>query len=206
MRGNGIVSGGLIPPARRGVVETGLVSIEDWYTTFCGLAGVDPTDERAAAAGLPAISSLDLWPLLSGQNSTSPRTEVVLGIPTISSALSIGDPYLGVQAVIRNDGWKLVIGKTHQNVWTSPMYPNKSTSWNNDGSSCPTGCLYNVFTDPSEYNEVSAQNPEIVAQLRARIAYHNSTMYRPNRGTPSNLACNASLNKWKSFWGPFINY
>ena len=46
------------------------------YTTFCGLAGVDPTDERAAAAGLPPVDGHDLWPLISGANATSPRTEV----------------------------------------------------------------------------------------------------------------------------------
>lgn len=30
MRGNGIVSGGLVPAARRGVVEEAFVQIEDW--------------------------------------------------------------------------------------------------------------------------------------------------------------------------------
>lgn len=49
------------------------------YATFSALAGVDPTDEKAAAAGLPPIDSLNLWPLISGANTTSPRTEVVLG-------------------------------------------------------------------------------------------------------------------------------
>jgi arylsulfatase I/J len=121
VRGNGIVAGGIVPAARHGAVETGLISIEDWYATFCALAGVDATDERAAAAGLPPIDSLNLWPLLSGANATSPRAEVVLGQPFVSSANSIGDPFLGVQALIRADGWKLVIGTTHENVWTGPQ-------------------------------------------------------------------------------------
>jgi arylsulfatase I/J len=150
VRGNGIVSGGLLPAARRGVVETGLISIEDWYATLCALAGVDAFDARAAAAGLPPIDSLNLWPLLSGANATSPRTEIVLGIPTISSALSIGDPYLGVQGLIRADGYKLLIGQTHQNVWTSAHYPNASTKWANTAADCAGGCLFNVFTDPTE--------------------------------------------------------
>jgi len=30
----------------------------DWYSTFCALAGVDPTDEKAKAAGLPPIDSI----------------------------------------------------------------------------------------------------------------------------------------------------
>jgi arylsulfatase B len=108
VRVNAFVSGGFVPEARRGTVEQGLTAIEDWcvsemachgtrrdfcrsvspahvfstlcrYATFCALAGVDPTDTRAAAAGLPPIDSLNLWPLLSGANPTSPRTEVILG-------------------------------------------------------------------------------------------------------------------------------
>ncbi len=181
------------------------MSIEDWYSTFCGLAGAPVEDTRAAAAGLPPVDSLDLWPLLSGANATSPRTEVVLGMPTISSALSIGDPYTGVQAVIRSDGWKLVVGVTHQNVWTSPQYPNASTKWDNTPADCgDTGCLYNVFTDESEYNNVASENPDIVTALRARIAHYNSTVYRPNRGTSDKeVACPILLGKYGGFWGPW---
>jgi hypothetical protein len=46
------------------------------YVTFAALAGADPFDERAAAAGLPPVDGHNLWPLLSGENATSPRTEV----------------------------------------------------------------------------------------------------------------------------------
>ena len=118
-RANSFVSGGLIPPARRGTVEQGFVSVEDWYATFCALAGVDKTDTRAAAAGLPPVDSVDLWPLISGANATSPHSEIVLGMPTIASGNSYGDASIGVQAVIQADGYKLLIGHVHQNVWTS---------------------------------------------------------------------------------------
>lgn len=51
----------------------------DWYATFAGLAGVDPTDHEAAAVGLPPIDSIDVWPYLAGQTGTSPRQEIPLG-------------------------------------------------------------------------------------------------------------------------------
>ena len=35
-------------------------------------------DRRAAAAGLPPVDGLDVWPLISGANATSPRTEIPL--------------------------------------------------------------------------------------------------------------------------------
>jgi arylsulfatase I/J len=186
------------------VVEEGLIGVEDWYATFCALAGVDPEDARAAAAGLPPIDSLDLWPLLSGQNATSPRQEVVLGQPLVSGDNSIGDPWQGVQALIRADGYKLVLGTTHQNVWTSPQYPNASTSWKNDAADCTAGCLYNVFTDPTEHADISASHPDIVAALKARIIFHNNTMYRPNRGTSDQkYACGVLVNTYGGFWGPW---
>ena len=210
IRGNGIVSGGLLPAARRGTSETALVSIADWYPTACALAGVDAADARAAAAGLPPVDGVNLWPLLSGANATPPRSEVYFGVPTISSALSIGDPYLGVQALIRAEGaalWKLVIGVTHQNVWTSAAYPNASTKWPNTAFDCgdAPGCLYDVAADPGEHEDVAAAHPAVAAALRARIRELNATVYRPDRGTASPLACQAALSKWGGFWGPFVD-
>ena len=54
--------------------------IADWYSTFCALAGVDPTDESAAKAKLPTIDSLNMWPLI-----TSPRTDIPISNFTLIS-------------------------------------------------------------------------------------------------------------------------
>ena len=54
------------------------IHMADWYSTFCGLAGVDPTDTVAAKHGLPPIDSTDMWPYLSGAVAASPRTEIAL--------------------------------------------------------------------------------------------------------------------------------
>lgn len=61
----GIRVNGNLPEAVRGTTQTGLVAGLDWYATFAGLAGVDPTDHRAAAANLLPIDSVDVWPLIS---------------------------------------------------------------------------------------------------------------------------------------------
>ena len=52
------------------------------YATWCALAGVDPTDERGAKAGLPPVDGVNLWPYISGETDTSPRTEVFAS-PTV---------------------------------------------------------------------------------------------------------------------------
>ena len=68
----------MIPVAKRGTVETSLIGIEDWYATLCGLAGCDPKDALAAGSNppLPAVDSINQWPLLSGKTNVAPRSEV----------------------------------------------------------------------------------------------------------------------------------
>jgi len=73
------VSGGFLPKAVRGTRYSGLVALWDWYATFCALAGADPTDTRAAAAGLPPVDSIDQSSvLLRGVRQPPPRTELPL--------------------------------------------------------------------------------------------------------------------------------
>ena len=62
VRVNAFVSGGALPPAVRGTTSNELITVWDWYSTFVeGIAGGDPTDHRAAAAGLPPIDSFNHW-------------------------------------------------------------------------------------------------------------------------------------------------
>lgn len=82
--------------------------------TFCGLAGVSTHDEKAAAAGLPPVDSLDLWPLVSGQNSTSPRDVIALGSPPVNfdGTASIAP----ITGLIKGQ-WKILIGRVAQAYW-----------------------------------------------------------------------------------------
>jgi len=197
VRVNAFASGGLIPPARRGTKETGLVAGWDWYATFSALAGVDPEDTRAKAAGLPPIDSLNLWPLLSGQNKTSPRIEIPIGSP--------GTP-TKIGALIQGE-WKLLVGPVAQNGWTGPIYPNITTDWDS-GSSIEhcgtTGCLFNIYDDPTEHFEVGDAHPEIRTILQNRIAELSKTVFSPNRGPVDPAACDAALNTYGGYWGPFV--
>ena len=91
----------------------GVIHEADWYATFCALAGADPTDRSAAAAGLPPPDSFDVWPLITGANATSPRTEWLL-TPVgedISRAPHGGD------AAYMDYPWKLLVGEVRQAGW-----------------------------------------------------------------------------------------
>ena len=73
LRQSAFVSGGFLPSQMRGKTTSALMHICDWYATFSSLAGVDPNDAAAAAGGVPASDGLNMWPVIAGINSTSPR-------------------------------------------------------------------------------------------------------------------------------------
>ena len=78
MRGNAFVSGGFLPKAVQGTKTEG-------YGTFCGLAGMDLTDTKAAQHNLPPVDSMDMWPLISGQKTTSPCVDIPISNTTLIS-------------------------------------------------------------------------------------------------------------------------
>ena len=76
----GFVNGGALPTIMRGTRVDALMHVADFYATLAGLAGVDPSDDAAAVYELPAIDSIDMWPVLSGAVDVSPRTELPLSL------------------------------------------------------------------------------------------------------------------------------
>ena len=130
IRVNAFVSGGFLPAIMHGQKTNGYIHLADWYGTFCSIAGVDPTDTKAAAANLPPVDSFNMWPLISGKNSTSSRVD----IPASINALISGD-------------YKIMLGEMMFVGWTGPVFPN---STNPQGGiptvlNCGTkGCLFNI--------------------------------------------------------------
>jgi len=191
IRVNGFVSGGYLPEKMRSQKTDGYIHIADWYATFCYLAGVDPTDKRAAEAKLPPIDSLNMWPMLSGQNMTSPRVD----IPATYSTLISGD-------------YKILQGNVGQAGWTGPQYPNLTNP--NGGISVVEhcgdgGCLYNIKEDPEERVNLATRMPDILKEMQQKLAMYQATYFNPDRGKQPPAACEMVKNKYKGFWGPFID-
>ena len=191
IRVNGFVSGGYLPEKMRGQKTDGYIHIADWYATFCNLAGVDPTDERAAEAKLPPIDSLNMWPMISGQNMTSPRVD----IPASYFTLISGD-------------YKILTGDVAQAGWTGPQYPNltnpaggiKAVEHCGEG-----GCLYNIKEDPEERVNLATKMPDVIKEMQQKLAKYQATHFGPKHGPGQLLACQAAMNKYKGFWGPFAS-
>ena len=191
VRVNAFVSGGYLPEKMRGQKTEGYIHLADWYGTFCAIAGVDPTDERAAKAKLPQVDSYNMWPLISGQTDTSPRTEV----PVSNATLIVGD-------------YKILIGTIRQAGWTGPQYPNETNP--NGGISASedcgdTGCLYNIKEDPEERNNIASKVPDKLKELQGKLKNYQKSRFNPDRGSVSPLACEKALGKYGGFWGPFVS-
>lgn len=192
VRVNAFVSGGYLPEKMRGQKTEEYVHIADWYATFCSLAGVDPTDEAAAKANLPPIDSIDMWPLLSGQNTSSSTHR--LDIPLSHNALISGE-------------YKILTGLVLQAGWTGPNFPNNT----NPHGGIPTvqncgddGCLYNIKKDPEEREDLAKRMPIVLKNIKEKLDKYRATYFNPDRGSIWPGACDKALSKYNGFWGPFL--
>ena len=179
------------------------------YATFCHLAGVSPIDERAAATQppLPPIDSLNVWPLISGANRSSPRTEwpiTPLGEQAGPRARHGGDSgYMLLP-------YKLLVGRVRQAGWPGKLHPNVSLKWDSfaDIENCTVpaagklGCLFDVMVDPSERHDLALEMPEKAAQLWAKLQEAELRWFDPDRGSPNPRAC--QLARDSGYWQPFL--
>lgn len=199
VRVNAFISGGAVPPARRGTVLEEYIHISDWYATFCAIAGLDPTDTRAAKAKLPPVDGIDQSRLILGEApaGSGNRTEM----------------HLSVRALVQGH-WKLITGG-FPDLTQAPMgearigWSDYGRGWGLEAvkstlgafTNCEKGCLYDIFVDPSEKKNVASANPSVTAKMMARLTALNKNVYLPDRGKNDPAACKA----WNGFYGPFID-
>ena len=64
-----------------------------------------------------------------------------------------------------------------------------------------------VRNDPSEYRELSREQPQKLAEMQARYAVLRKTLFEPDRGTKDPRACDMAVGAYGTgaggFWGPF---
>eukprot|EP00929_Paragymnodinium_shiwhaense_P002626 TRINITY_DN102929_c0_g1_i1.p1 TRINITY_DN102929_c0_g1~~TRINITY_DN102929_c0_g1_i1.p1 ORF type:complete len:576 (-),score=62.06 TRINITY_DN102929_c0_g1_i1:124-1851(-) len=221
IRVNALVTGGILPEDRKGVKLDGLITGWDWYATYAALANVDPTDHSAAAAGLPAHDSINMWPWLSGANSSSPRDEIAIGDTTAATPNADGDTVVGG---LISGRYKLLVGlespslfgggglrTISQAVLTGPSWPNSSSHFEpllkmrTCGRKASKGCLFDIYADPSETTSISSAEPALFQKMLARIDELQKTVYTPKRGSNDHRACEVARASYEGYWGPFLN-
>lgn len=199
VRSVAFVSGGYIPTENRGSALNEIVHIADWYATLAALGGVNKHDSLAVSSGLPDVDGLNIWPLLSGQTQTSPRTELPL------------DPN-----VLISGEWKLLKGDQVFASWFGPDYPNASSLDLPDKGPImhcgDVGCLYNVVADPTEHVDVRAELEALAAQIADRLDVLKKDFFENNdKGEDSCppgigdqlCACWMASNYYGGFFGPY---
>eukprot|EP00038_Savillea_parva_P001046 m.100915 g.100915 ORF g.100915 m.100915 type:complete len:619 (+) comp10367_c0_seq1:74-1930(+) len=147
------VSGGYLPPHRRGIQLHGLATVWDILATSAVVGGLDvanaTADPIASEAGLPPMDSISQWGYWSGVESSPPRTMVAIGGEVGNenggpSGVRFTGPTAtntGVEAVVmsfsdRTDmrtgsfpgTYKLMVGTFHFAMWTGPRWPNQSST------------------------------------------------------------------------------
>ena len=197
IRSVAFVSGGYLPQSRRGQKEFGMIAIADWYSTFCAIAGVEAADDRAAEYGLPPIDSLNVWPLISGQNMTSPRTQIAVSAKAL---ISENLKYLG--------------GNMSYASWPGSKYPNASSVQSPVKSvhmDCTKGCLFDVVQDMTEHIDIASEHQEIVEQMAKELEQQKLSFYSNDEvgvdSCPKNIsmecACWMAINHWNGYFGPY---
>ena len=171
-------------------------SICDWYKTFAELADVDisklpPLTNRS----IPDIDSLDIWPMITGNNLTSSRTEIPLS--------SVGSLY--GSAFISGD-YKIVLqAQNGLGFWTGPQSPNETQPYADSG--CPDVCLFDIVNDLTEHVDLSAKYPEIKERMLERHYEISNGSFQTNcygQNVNSTEAKNAAIDaQINGVWAPY---
>ena len=156
---------------------------------------------------------VDIWPLVSsGANGTSPRTQLVIGSNVGGDTKrQTGTTTVGGIIVMP---YKLLLGDGPGDTidyagWTGAQSPNTSSTpdWSGITQSCGrtavTGCLYDIESDPNEYHNLAAAQPEDWKRLYAIAVEEQAKVFSPYRGKTDPKACEAVARN-DGFWGPYI--
>ena len=125
---------------RSNTVVNAPLHIVDWYPTLLYLAGANTNQTLA-------IDGRNCWPAIT-RGASSPHSEILLNATPRNGALRAGD-------------WKLVLNGDRAESDDGDVRPNRNT-----GSDAIE--LFSLTDDPSEKNNLAAQHPDKVKELRAK--------------------------------------
>jgi len=191
------LGGGFLPHTMRGKRLDGYVSVADWYGTLLPLAGADASDN---VPGIPGVDGLDMWPYLTGKQTESPRTEIMIGTKAVK--VDLGATMAG--ALISGQ-YKVVLGLMSYGFWQGPIYPNATTNHTRDDVNidCKSGCLFNIIDDPGEHHDLARSMPDKLQELIARWSKLNTTRYNAPRHPTQASMCDAYARAHRGFCGPY---
>ena len=84
--------------------------------------------------------------------------------------------------------YKIVIGNQNKRgVWFGPIYPNGT----NDGvnTDCATGCLFDIFKDPTEHVNLKDSNPTVWKMMLGKLVAAGKEFYQTDYAEPGTEVC-----------------
>ena len=205
IRSLAFASGGILPDSMRGKTSEGFIHIADWYPTFCKMAGVDPSD---TGPGRFPVDGLDVWRIISGENTTTEHEEIVLGYNFTHRESS------ATGAIIMGE-YKLIVGLQGGNpgcdsLMHSPLdYPCTNGTV---GSDCDPHCLYNIVKDPGETKDLSKSKSDILQMMLDRYNSHKKEPqdmvdqgYHSKKDLPYFSEACEYMEKRGGYWRPWVN-
>ncbi len=151
-------------PCDNGPYREGKGSLYEGGTRVCALANWPGKIQPGATNEL--IHVVDLYPTIAHLACAMPKADKPLDGVNIWNTISQGSPSPRTEiiyniepfrAAVRQGDWKL--------VWRTPLPESIE--------------LYNLKSDPSETTDMSHQQPEMVASLKARASELSRTMAKP---------------------------
>lgn len=194
-----------------------MVHIADWYPTILNLAGLgDIAADNASFSGIyHDIDGVNVWPLLTGSNTTVPRNL------TPTSEVGILDS--------SDEGhlWKLVTLAGQSNYYfknqtnyvpanaslrcldgrqDDPSEPGRTDPIVN--GACPVcnatmPCLFDLLADPNEEQNLANKHPDIVARLSASVKQFQDYYPGIGRLSESEIARYEKIDDPNKHWGGF---
>ena len=163
---------------------------------FYKTTGANPNDVPSiipnSTIQVPPVDGFNLWPYLSGQNDVSPRTDIMLSSEDNGALIS--------------GHLKIIFGLQTYGFWQSPIYPNASTDHSKETEyDCGmTGCLFNITSDPSEYENLADSEPMLLQQMTKLYQQKNATKFWLKRVQVDAAKCAAKRDERGGFLGPYF--
>ena len=192
VRALAFANGGLLPDKMRGQLSDGFIHIADWYPTFCKLAGVDGSD---SGEGKFPVDGLDVWPIITGENTSTPHEEIVLGYE-----------FNGGGAIIAGN-YKLISGKQGTTTWNPLHFPCVNGTV---GNNCDPYCLYDIVKDPYEHTDLSKSEASIFSEMIKRYKKYGEEPrdqqdqgYHSDSELPTDKNACSYMKNHGTYWQPW---
>jgi hypothetical protein len=165
-----------------------------------------------------SIDGIDAWPVLMGKNATLGREY----LPLTDHGWS-GGGWNNTRAIIWQSKWKLLTNEksthwfTPDDEWVTDTWPCADGSSRKGCAICSYDhpCLFDLIADPEERNNLAAQHPAIVSNMREAMQGRNFPAYTGTLfpaseqgpyqcliGEGKQQGANASKTFWSGFLGP----